>query len=112
MKEGDILLAALRQSDGAVKDRPVLFLRKMPPFDDFLVCGISTQLQQSSPIDEIIATNESDFRSSGLKAASLVRLGFLAVLPRTEFKGRIGSISAARHQRLLTTLADYLRPKK
>ena len=46
MKEGDILITALRQADGTVKDRPVAFLRRMAPFQDFLVCGISTQLQQ------------------------------------------------------------------
>jgi mRNA interferase MazF len=110
MKEGDVLLASLRQADGTVKDRPVLFLRRMPPFQDLLVCGISTQLQQASDLDEMISPGDADFRTSGLKAASLVRLGFLAVLPRTDFKGRIGSVSSARLKRLLTTLSNYLRP--
>jgi mRNA interferase MazF len=45
MKEGDVLLATLRQADGALKDRPVVLLRRMPPFQDLLVCGVSTQLQ-------------------------------------------------------------------
>jgi len=111
MKEGDLLLAALRQKDAVVKDRPVLFLRRMPPFDDFLVCGISTQLQQAAELDEVISPNDADFGTSGLKAASLVRLGFLAVLPRSDFKGRIGSVAPARHRRLLTKLSDFLRPK-
>jgi mRNA interferase MazF len=110
MNEGDVLLAALRQSDGAIKDRPVLFLRRMPPFDDFLVCGISKQLHQASQLDEILAQGDGDFRTSGLKAESLVRLSFLAVLPRSEFRGRIGNISSARHKRLLTNLSNYLRP--
>jgi mRNA interferase MazF len=110
MKEGDVLLAALRQADGAVKDRPVLCLRRMPPFDDLLVCGVSTQLQQAAELDELISPGDSDFRTSGLKAASLIRLGYLAVLPRNEFKGRIGSISSTRHSRLLARLADFLRP--
>jgi mRNA interferase MazF len=82
----------------------------MPPFDDFLVCGISTQLKQAAPFDEVVAPADYDFRASGLKTASLVRLGFLAVLPRKEFKGRLGSISPERHRRLLTQLADFLRP--
>jgi mRNA interferase MazF len=112
MKEGDILLTALRQLDGALKDRPVVFLRRMPPFQDFLVCGISTQLQHAvSGFDETITSSDSDYRTSGLKASSLIRLGYLAVLPRSEFKGRIGSISSMRHKRLLTSLADFLRPK-
>ena len=112
MKEGDILITALRQADGTVKDRPVAFLRRMPPFQDFLVCGISTQLQQSAPeLDETITPGDPDFRTSGLKAPSLIRLGYLAVLPSSQFKGRIGRISSARLKRLLAKLSDFLRPE-
>jgi mRNA interferase MazF len=112
MTEGDVLLAPLRQADGKLKDRPVVFLREMPPFQDFLVCGVSTQLHQAvAGFDEIIAPTDADFRTSGLKTPSVVRLGFLAVLPRTHFIGRIGRVSSTRHQHLLTTLADYLRPR-
>jgi mRNA interferase MazF len=106
MKEGDILITALRQADGTVKDRPVVYLGKMPPFQDFLVCGISTQLQQSAPeLDETITPSDPDFRTSGLKTSSLIRLGYLAVLPSSQFKGRIGRIASARLKRLLTNLS-------
>lgn len=112
MKEGDVLLASLRQADGALKDRPTLFLKRMPPYQDFLVCGISTQLRLAVPdFDEILSPSDSDFWPSGLKASSLIRLGFLAVLPGSEFKGRIGSVSAERCQRLLAKLSDFLRPE-
>lgn len=111
MRECDILLASLPQGDGTLKDRPVLFLKRMPPFQDFLVCGISTQIQQAVPdLDETIAPGDADFRTSGLKAASLIRLGYLAVLPRSDFKGRIGSISAMRRNRLLLRLSEFLHP--
>jgi mRNA interferase MazF len=111
MKECDVLLASLPQGDGRFKDRPVLFLKRMPPFDDFLVCGISTQLQQAVPeLDDTILPNDADFRTSGLKAASLIRLGYLAVLPRADFKGRLGSVSVARSNRLLLRLSEFLRP--
>lgn len=90
MKEGDLLLTKLRQSDGADKLRPVLCLAKMPPYQDLLVCGVSTQLHRVVvDFDEIIGQGDSDFTASGLKATSLVRLGFLAVLPAKEFTGRI-----------------------
>jgi mRNA interferase MazF len=111
LREGDVLLAPLPQGDGSVKDRPALFLKRMPPFQDVLVCGISTQLQQAVPeLDETIGPFDPDFRGSGLKAASLIRLGYLAILPRSRIKGRIGSVSAARYQRLLNRLSDFLRP--
>jgi mRNA interferase MazF len=110
MRECDVLLASLPQGDGTIKDRPVLFLKRMPPFQDFLVCGVSSQIQQAvQGFDETIALPDPDFRTSGLKAASLIRLGFLAVLPRSDFKGRIGSVSMTRRNRLLVKLSEFLR---
>jgi mRNA interferase MazF len=112
VRPGEVLLTALRQADGTLKDRPVLFLKRMPPFQDFLVCGISTQIQHRVPeLDEVITPSDPDFHASGLKAASVIRLGYLAVLPRLDFRGRIGSISSSRLKRLLTRLSDFLRPE-
>ncbi len=94
-----------------MKDRPVLVLKRMPPYQDFLVCGLSTQLQHAvADFDEAIRPGDSDYPTSHLKAASVIRLGFLAVLPRAQFKGRIGRISSARLDRLLIRLSDFLRP--
>ena len=109
MKEGDIVLTPLPQADGQIKNRPAILLREMPPFGDFLVCGVSTQLHQQVPgFDEAISPTDDDFRSSGLLAESIIRLGFLAILPRSNIVGAIGSIAPKRHKRLLTTLSDYL----
>jgi hypothetical protein len=47
-----------------------------------------------------LAYSDVDFSSSGLVAASLFRLGFLAVIPVHQLVGSIGRISNARHQRL------------
>jgi mRNA interferase MazF len=112
MKEGDIVLALLAQTDGRGKYRPAVVLRRMPGLGDLLVCGISTQLrQQVADFDEIIEPSHADFKTSGLKAHSLIRLSFLAVLPASSFLGTIGSISGQRHQRLLTKLTEYLQAK-
>ena len=112
MKDGDVVIARLPQQDGTVKERPALCLRRIPPFDDWLVCGISTQLQQLSPeLDETITPADADFRTARLKEASLIRSGYLAVLPASTFKGRIGSISATRLERLRTRLSDFLKPQ-
>ena len=109
MNEGDIVLTPLPQADGKIKNRPALFLRVMPPYADALVCGISTQLhQQVENFDEIISYQDEDYRDSGLISDSLVRLGFLAVLPQNRLIGSIGSISADRHIRLLERLSRYL----
>lgn len=112
MNEGDIILTPLPQADGKVKNRPALFLRELPPFGDALVCGISTQLHQEvSGFDEVISHHDGDFLESGLIADSLVRLGFLAVLPQSKVIGSIGSISVERHTRLLERLSRYLVKK-
>src|SRR6266513_6072089 len=73
----------------------------MPPFGDWLVCGVSTQLRQRvAELDEVIDVSDGDFVASGLKAASLIRLGFLAVMPTAKFLGAVGSISDQRRVRL------------
>ena len=109
MTEADIILTPLPQSDGVMKNRPALLLRELPPFGDFLACGVSTQLHQAVPeFDEVIAKGDSDFLASGLAADSLIRLGFLAVLPRQRILGSIGQIAADRHARLLGNLGRHL----
>ena len=109
MKEGDVVITPVPQTDEELKNRPAIFLREMPPYRDLLVCSVSTRLHQHvENFDEIISPADADFKSSGLRSKSLIRLGFLAVLPRHRVLGSIGSISAERHKRLLRKLSDYL----
>ncbi len=109
MKEGDVIIVPMPQSDGVVKNRPAIILREMPPFRDALVCGVSTQLRQAAKdFDEVISPGDADFVSSGLIEESLIRLGFLVVVPRAKIVGSIGSISSERHKRLLQRLSEYL----
>jgi mRNA interferase MazF len=113
MTEGDIALTSLPQADGRTKPRPAILLRRMPPFGDWLICGVSTQLhQQVAGFDDLIEPSHSDFESSGLKAPSLIRLGFLAVLPADHFLGVLGSISRDRHTLLLRRLAVFLATER
>ncbi len=109
MKEGDVVIVAMPQANGTIKNRPTIILREMPPFHDMLVCGVSTQLQQEvKDFDETIAPTDSDFVASSLVGKSLIRLGFLTVLPQSQIVGVIGSISSTRHRRLLEKLGNYL----
>jgi mRNA interferase MazF len=109
MRGGDIVLLSLPQADGHAKNRPALVLCPVRPFGDLLVCGISSQVRQTvEGFDEVISPDDPDFTATGLIAASLVRLGFLATVPLPAVKGVIGTIDTARHRRLLLALAGYL----
>ncbi|MBK1722153.1 type II toxin-antitoxin system PemK/MazF family toxin [Thiocystis violacea] len=112
MNEGDIVLTPLPQADGRVKNRPTIALRRMPGFHDWLVCGVSTQLHQEiAGFDDPILTDHADYATSGLKSPSLIRLGFLAVLPERRLLGVIGTLAPDRHRRLLDRLSAYLIKK-
>lgn len=109
MKAGSVVLTPLPQADGLRKNRPVLVLGPIEPFGDLLVCGISTQLHFAvGGFDEVIGQDDSDFGGSGLDARSLIRLGYLSKVPLSSVKGRIGSIAAVRHARLVRRLSDLI----
>lgn len=109
MKEGDVVLTPLPQADGEIKPRPALLLRRLPPFGDFLTCGITSKLERAvRGFDDVIRRSDADFGPSGLIADSVIRLGFLAVLPRSRIVGSIGTVSSSRHHRLLVRLSRHL----
>jgi len=106
MQEAKIIITPMPQSNGEIKNRPALILREMPKYQDFLICGISTQLKQYiANFDEIITSADTDFQISGLISSSIIRLSFLTVIPN---RNAIGEISPERHYRLLKNLSNYL----
>jgi len=109
MKDGDVVLVSLPQMDGQRKPRPEIVLRSLPPFGDFLVCGVSSQLRQEAKgFDELITGSDADFSKIGLRADSLIRLGFPGIYTRSQLLGSIGEISTQRHGWLVKRLADFL----
>ncbi len=109
MRAGEIVLAQLQQADAKVKARPVLVLREVPPFSDFLVCALSSKLHhECAGFDEIVARSDEDFPESGLKVPSLIRLGMVATLPDSAILGRLGTISDERLARLRNRLARHI----
>ena len=109
MREGEIILANLPQSDGNFKLRPVVVLKQLPGVNDFLVCGIFTQLHQLiKDFDELIDEKSDYFIQTGLRQSSIIRLGFLAVMPGNKTPGSIARLNTSFHQKLLERLAKYL----
>jgi mRNA interferase MazF len=61
MKAGDVVLAAPAQTDATRKIRPAVLLCSLPPFGDWLACGISTQTRHAVPdFDELLAPEHVD----------------------------------------------------
>jgi mRNA interferase MazF len=109
MSPGDVILARLQQSDGRIKNRPALIVTTMPPYDGFLIAAISSQLrQQVAGFDEVITDSDSDSPDSGLKVASLIRIGMVATIPASAVLGELGSISLDRLRRMRENLANHL----
>lgn len=97
------------QSDEKTKLRLVLLLKKLPGYNDFLVCGISTQLHQFiKNFDEIIDEKSDAFIETGLRQSSIIRLGFLAVIVNHKIAGSIGNINKNLYKTLLNRLGNFL----
>ena len=113
MKPGDVILISLPQfGAGPPKLRPALVLASLPgPYQNLLLCGISTQLHQVQPNwDELVKTGDNDFPSSGLRCDSVVRLSYLYAAEPSEIAGVIGQIDPKRLDSLRQRLSDQLRP--
>lgn len=109
VSEGDVVVAELPQADGMVKPRPVLVLRELPGFGDFLVCGISTQIRHAkSDFDIILEQGDECFSDTGLRATSVVRLNFLASIPVSRMTRRLGKISREILETLQSNLSTHL----
>ena len=88
-------------------------LGKLPgEYDDWLICMVSSQTRQYiSEFDEIVQESDGDFGESGLKVASVIRVGRLAVVSGEILLGAIGQVSNERLQRVKKHLSDWLSEK-
>ena len=95
------------------KLRPSLLLGKLPGnYDDWLICMISSKTRQYvAGFDEIVQENDIDFEESGLKVASVIRVGRLAVVSGEILLGAIGQVSNERLSRVKKKLSDWLSEK-
>ena len=110
-KSGQIVLFKFPQTDQLdAKLRPALLIGRLPgQFGDWLICMISSQLRHYvEEFDEIIHQDATDLSASGLKAASVVRVGRLAVVDESILVGSIGEIAPERLKRIRSGLANWL----
>jgi len=112
MKPGDIVLIRFPQSDLQVgKLRPALVIAVTPGHHaDLLLALITSQTQQAVPkFDEMIEMGDSDYKMTGLKVRSVVRLARLASVESNIINARLGRISAKRLAQIKSRLVDWLK---
>ncbi|MEG3938871.1 MULTISPECIES: type II toxin-antitoxin system PemK/MazF family toxin [unclassified Microcoleus] len=112
MKPGDIVLIRFPQADlKQGKLRPALVIAIAPGrHPDLLLALVSSRIDQSTAgFDEIIDVADSDYIATGLKVASIVRLGRLASVESSVVNGRLGSISNERLIQIKKRLIDWLQ---
>jgi len=111
IQDGHVVLFRIPQADQAIgKLRPALVIRRLPgPYDDWLICMISSQVSRHiSGFDEIIEEGTADFKQSGLKTSSVIKIGRLAVVERTILIGTIGSIGSERLNLIKNRLSNWI----
>jgi mRNA interferase MazF len=114
IREGHVVLFAFPQTDQKAGNlRPALVVRRLPGGrDDWLVCMISTRLQQRiDGFDELIVQEDTDFAASGLRTSSVIRVSRLAVVAAEVLQGSIGLLGPDRMRVVRTRLADWILGK-
>jgi mRNA interferase MazF len=109
--QGQIALVRFPQADLlAGKLRPVLLLAEVPgAHGDWLVCMISSQVRHFVPdFDWIVRPEDTDFGQTGLKVASVIRLGRVAVLEQSLLVGTLGQLDRKTTMLLRSRLAEWL----
>lgn len=112
IQEGQIVLFKFPHTDQIPgKLRPALVLRKLPgTYDDWLICMISSQLeQQIRNFDILVTEKDVDFEQSGLKTSSVIRISRLAVVNKNTLLGSIGDISTERLNTIKNSLSDWIK---
>ena len=112
MKPGEVVRVSLPESDGKVRSRPALLIKKIPPYNDWLLCAISSgkHLEQKG-LDIMIDVKHSDFISSNLKFPGLIRTGFLFTIPESSIEGKMGTLSESTMVTVINNLVFFLKTK-
>lgn len=113
--EGQVVLFRFPQTDQTeAKLRPALVLNQLPgPYNDWLICMISSQLYQAIPgFDEVLNSIDSDFKESGLKSTSVIRISRLAVVDSHVLLGKLGQIDKQRLSRIRKKLSNWIEGKE
>jgi mRNA interferase MazF len=110
-RAGDVALVQFPFADMTeAKLRPVLLIGQVSGnYADWLICMISSRTHQHiQGFDELIGTDEPDFRLSGLKVPSVIRIGRLLTVEERLLLAQLGSIGPERLRRIRRRLGQWM----
>jgi mRNA interferase MazF len=103
--QGDVVLINFPFTDlSGSKLRPALIVGRVTSDDLILAFITSRGTGASSPAECLIAPPDPDFRRTGLKVLSMVRLDKLATLHRRLVRRRLGTIGVGMRRRIDASL--------
>ena len=85
-------------------------LARVPgPYDDYLVAFISSQVSQAvSDLDIVLDRSHPTFSASGLKVASVIRVGKVASISHALIAGPLGHLDRTVFDELIRRLTGLL----
>ena len=93
-KQGDIVLVPFPFTDlSGEKVRPALIVSKKEFRDDVTVCFISSLIPKKISENEFFIKNtDKNFKNTGLKMSSIVKVNKMATLEKGVILGKLGSL--------------------
>ncbi len=109
-KIGDIVLTPFPFTDlSQNKVRPALILGTQKNGDDVTVCFISSNTQNKiQALEVLIDSKDKNFRQTGLKTDSTIKVTKIATLDKIVILGQIGKLDALKMVKVKKILKIYL----
>src|SRR5437016_4154745 len=109
LKIGDIVLTPFPFTDlSGNKVRPALILGTQPGGDDVTVCFISSVFPvKVHKFDILIDVKDKNFKQTGLKLKSVIKIVKIATLDKAVILGKIGTLKAKNMRRVKEVLKTY-----
>jgi len=110
MERGDIVLVRFSFTDlRSSKLRPALVIAPENKYGDVILAFISSVIKDIEDTDFVLDENDKDFSKTGLKKASVFKMGKIATLSKDIVYGKMGSVSARLQRELDERLKRALR---
>lgn len=108
-KIGDIILTPFPFTDlSGHKVRPALILGTQAGGEDITVCFISSVMKNRiHKFDVLIDSKYKNFKKTGLKLKSIIRITKIATLDKTIVLGKIGDLDAENIKKVKKVLKIY-----